>query len=37
MESYNTHKFIDVLRDLVHNYNTRVHSSIKMTPTQARN
>ena len=32
-----TTKWIDILDDLVHNYNNSYHSSIKMTPTEASN
>ena len=32
----NTKRWIDVLSDLVHNYNNSFHRSIKMTPVQAR-
>ena len=32
----NTKRWIDVLPDLVHNYNNSYHRSIKMTPVQAR-
>jgi len=32
MKSYKTHKYIDVLPDLVNNYNDNIHSSIKMKP-----
>lgn len=31
-----TQKYIDVLDDMLHDYNNSVHSSIKMTPTEAR-
>ena len=30
-----THKYIDVLDDMLYDYNNKVHSSIKMTPTEA--
>ena len=30
-----TKRWIDILPDLVHNYNSSYHSSIKMTPTEA--
>jgi len=33
--SNNTNKYIDVLPELVHQYNNTVHSTIKMTPIQA--
>lgn len=32
MINYKTNKYVDVLDDLVYNYNTRYHSSIKMSP-----
>ena len=32
MTEYDTHKYIDVLKDLIHNYNNSVHRGIKMTP-----
>ena len=31
----NTKRWIDILPDLVYNYNTSYHRSIKMTPVQA--
>jgi len=33
--AYNTYKYINVLPDLVKKYNNTIHSSIKMTPSQA--
>ena len=33
--TFNT-KWIDAIDDIVHSYNNTIHSSIKMTPTQAR-
>ena len=31
----NTYRYIDILPDLVKDYNNTVHTSIKMTPTEA--
>ena len=31
----NTNKYVDILQDLVNQYNTSLHSTIKMTPTEA--
>lgn len=36
MSAYDTHSFIDHIDDLVYNYNHTKHSTIKMTPAQAR-
>ncbi len=33
---YDTHKWIDVIQNLVKNYNNTVHSSIKKTPVEAK-
>src|SRR5215475_4323724 len=33
--AYNTKTWIDILQDLIFNYNNSYHSSIKMTPTEA--
>ena len=30
-----TQKYIDLLEDMVHEYNNKVHSSINLTPTEA--
>ena len=35
MESYDTHKFIDKLPDLVYNYNNRIHTAINKAPVNA--
>ena len=32
MKEFETHKFIDILSDLLENYNNSVHSSTKITP-----
>ncbi len=32
MIAYKTNRFIDVLPELVENYNNSIHSSIKITP-----
>ena len=34
MKTYNTKKFIDILPDLLENYNNSVHSSIKIEPSK---
>ena len=33
--AYNTYKYVDVLPDLINEYNNHKHSTIKMTPTEA--
>lgn len=32
MKEYNTHRFVDIIKDLIYNYNNTVHSSIGITP-----
>jgi len=37
MTTNQTTKYMDVLQKILHEYNTRYHTSIKMTPFQATN
>ena len=37
MDVHNTTKYIDVIEDLVKNYNTSYHSGIKMIPDDVKN
>ena len=32
MINYKTNRYYDILQELIYNYNTRYHNSIKMTP-----
>ena len=35
MSEYSTHKYIDIIKDLIENYNNSVHRGIGITPNDA--
>ena len=35
MSEYSTHKYIDIIKDLIENYNNSVHRGIGITPEEA--